>query len=143
MSDRPTVDRRRFLAGLAGLGLAALAAGGTIFAMRGSRRPAGLATARVLLADWDGAVDVGAAYLAARPDEADAERLAALLELPEELPPADGPERAAALAALGESLGSRHRADFREDRVFALGGWTLSLTELRLAAIASLSAGEH
>ena len=52
------------------------------------------------------------------------------------LPPMDGDMSSpAALEAHGRRLRELHREDFREARVVELGGWTLSLTELRLAAL--------
>jgi hypothetical protein len=137
MSEPCDAGRRRFLAGLAGLALATLAGVGRPAAAGRAQRPAGgAARARALLPGVGGVAVVGAAYLAARPQEADLERLARLLELPEELP---SPEQS---AALQRALAERHRADFRADRVFELRGWILSLTELRLAAIVQLGAAQ-
>jgi hypothetical protein len=134
----PSTSRRRFLAGLAGFGLAALAGGGLTFVLRRSARTRPGDVVVALLPHGRSAVAVGRAYLAARPQEADVERLASELELPADLPDLESQAGLATLVALAGSLSSRHRADFREGRVVELEGWVLSETELRLAALAAL-----
>ena len=74
----------------------------------------------------DSARAVGAAYLRQNPDEADAERLAALLG--PDLGESEGP-------ALASRLAARQRADFTTGRTVVVEGWVLSLTEARICAL--------
>ncbi|MFQ5700169.1 MAG: hypothetical protein ACE5IL_18045, partial [Myxococcota bacterium] len=85
-----------------------------------------------LLAHPGSAARLGRRFLEAHPAEADRERLLRTLGLPR-----NGVARVspAQLEAHGRRLRELHREDFREARVVELGGWTLSLTELRLAAL--------
>ena len=76
---------------------------------------------------------VGAKYLDLRPDEADVSILAQALRLPDRDP-------AHAIATNRERLFAQHREDFRQGRMVQLNGWYLSVTELRLCALAHLSA---
>ena len=89
-----------------------------------------------ILTHGESASAVGAAFLRLRPSEADVPRLLRLLELPDptlsRLPEA---QRAEVLCRLG----AQHRDDFCSGRVLKLDGWTLSLTELRLSALAHLA----
>ena len=74
----------------------------------------------------DSARAVGAAYLRLHLEEADAERLTALLG-------ADlGDDEGAALAS---RLAARQRADFGAGRTVVVEGWVLSLTEARICAL--------
>jgi hypothetical protein len=73
---------------------------------------------------------VGRAYLGRHPEEADAARLAALLERQLR-------ERGA--ASLGERVARRVRQDFAEGATVHVKGWILSRTEARLCALQALA----
>ena len=85
----------------------------------------------------ESAVLLGAEYLRREPAERDLRKLRELLGLRLEAAadPSEDEVRAQAAALL-----ERHRDDFREGRVRRIGGWTLSLTELRLCAMVFLAA---
>ena len=76
------------------------------------------------LSSFPAARRVGQAYLAGSPRERDADRLAELLSL----------ERGWTLVE------AEIRSDYREGRVVRISGWPLSLTEVRIYALASLRA---
>ena len=86
--------------------------------------------------DASAAGSVGRAYLNSAPGERDPQQLVALIA---------GDDRAAWEAllpdrqALYSELRRRHHDDFAYDRVAALDGWLLSLTEARLYALAGLT----
>ncbi len=82
------------------------------------------------------AVAIGRRFLRLRPSDADSGRLRRLLGLERA---ATGELSVAGFEAHRERLRALHREDFRRGRVLELGGWTLSLTELRLAALVALS----
>ncbi len=91
---------------------------------------------RTMLADLDSARRVGQAYLAKAPDEASRDRLMA--QLFPRLDPGgaqitDRPE------SWRESFAMRCRRDFVEGQTVRVDGWVLSLTEVRLCALASLA----
>ena len=89
-----------------------------------------------LLAHTRNAAIVGAAFLAAHPEEADLDALVERLGLSMDSLPAPGsPE----LEATARAIYARHVDDFREGRLFEIEGWSLSLTELRLAALTQLT----
>ena len=88
---------------------------------------------------WQSASAVGGRYLRARASEADPELLLGLLGLPNA---PLWPVAKADVQALRTALSTRHREDFRRDRVLEQDGWTLSLTELRLAALVHLAANQ-
>lgn len=83
------------------------------------------------------AVRIGRAVLAARPNESDAEQLSRLLGLG--FPWTDDRDAAVEL----EALRVRHREDFLAGRVVVVGGFVLSETESRLAALVALQARRH
>jgi hypothetical protein len=81
------------------------------------------------------AAAIGHQFLREHPNEADRDRLRGLLALPSfagDLPWTEIARHRARLRAI-------HREDFRSGRVVDLGGWMLSLTELRLAALVALA----
>ena len=91
-----------------------------------------------LLPHRQSAVAIGRRFLRGRPSDADSGKLRRLLGLERALA---GELSAAGFEAHRERLRALHREDFRRGRVLELGGWTLSVTELRLAALVALSAG--
>jgi hypothetical protein len=75
---------------------------------------------------------LGAAFVSLHPEEGDIDSLAEGLGLSlDTLPMPGSPELETAAA----SIRSRHIDDFRQQRLFEVGGWNLSHTELRLAAV--------
>ena len=78
-------------------------------------------------------VRVGRSYLKKVPDEANREKLAALL------PSLKGSKR---LAARIRALRDRVARDFAENRIVLLEGWLLSRTEARAAALVALGIEE-
>lgn len=91
-----------------------------------------------LLPHRQSAVAIGRRFLRLRPSDADSGRLRRLLGLERA---ATGELSAARFEAHRERLRALHREDFRRGRIVELGGWTLSLTELRLAALVALASG--
>jgi hypothetical protein len=73
---------------------------------------------------------IGFAYLHAAPEEADFQRLAALL---------CGHEHVSGTDELARRLRTARRADFLCGRTVTLNGWILSCTEARLLAAAALA----
>lgn len=86
-----------------------------------------------MIADLDSARQVGRAYLAQVPAEADRERLLTQL-FPRLDPGAEGGS-----ADWRGSFAARCRQDFAEGQTVQVEGWVLSLTEARLCALASLA----
>jgi hypothetical protein len=82
------------------------------------------------------AVAVGSRFLEEQPQEADSARLRQQLGLP-----AGASLDAEEMGDQKARLHAIHREDFQAGRVFELDGWTLSLTELRLAALVALGLG--
>jgi len=79
---------------------------------------------------------IGARFLATHPQEADLDTLVVRLGLSADaLPPPLSPQLMAAARAI-EAL---HIDDFRNDRLIEIEGWSLSVTELRLAAVVHLA----
>jgi hypothetical protein len=116
-----------FSLGAPSLGTAATPSAATLLRLRALMRPR--ASARAL----------GLAYLAQFPEEREPAALARFL-LPE-LAPSE-----AAMARLDDHqlrnrVAARQRADFAEGRIVSLGGWLLSRTEARLAALSVFSEG--
>lgn len=89
-----------------------------------------------LFDDPERAGTVGAAYLKQAPDEASIEALLAKL-FGNEIPAARA-QAASDPSALYERLRSQHEQDFDAGRVANVGGWILSLTEVRVCALTSL-----
>jgi hypothetical protein len=115
------------------LSLLGLAAGGVLGVrdLRGETRcPAALVA---VLRDRASAIALGREYLAGRPEEADLARLARALETALALPAGDPSP-----AELRERLAARVRADFEQEEIVVVGGWWLSRTEARVAALAAL-----
>ncbi len=82
------------------------------------------------------AAKVGDRYLALTPDEADRDTLIARLALERF---ADLVEPTSAeITAERTRLRKEHREDFKAGRVVEINGWILSLTEVRVAALAAL-----
>ncbi len=90
-----------------------------------------------LLVHAQSAAAVGRAYLDANPEEADSKRLLERLKIPKSMLGRSVSD--ADLAAHRDRLRAAVRADFRAGRVRELSGWTLSVTELRLAALVALA----
>jgi hypothetical protein len=84
--------------------------------------------------DLPGVQLVGAAYLAAHPDEADAARLAAHIDLPAGTSGLTPPT----IAAWGTAFRRRQGDDFRAGRLVLLHGWFFALGEARLCALLQL-----
>lgn len=131
------LSRRALLQRLAWLGMSAtllrtreVGAGASAWLRAPSDPVAGL------LRHGTSAAVVGTEYLRIRPEEADAEMLRRRCGLPDAPSDKFG---SAALMRLAEKLLDQHRDDFRAGRVIELGGFTLSVTELRLCAIVSLA----
>jgi hypothetical protein len=137
----PPCDRRRFLAGLVGLGVVSLRPPG---ARAGPRtEPAAGSTAPALaevLRHRASAVAVGEAYLRVARHEREPRCLVRLIEV-----------RCGELVfeargeALRRCLARRIRQDFAEGQVVEVQGWVLSATEARLCALAALllATGRH
>jgi len=107
-------------------------------ALGGSPLLARAAPAGGLVGGLASAVAIGRLYLRQYPEEGDEATLRGALGLG----PGDPSSLSAQeVAATRKRLVSRHRADFEEDRVRSLGGYTLSLTELRLAALLAIADG--
>lgn len=120
--------------------MVAAVASGQAFSTRGEARSSSPALQGVaeLLKHERGAALLGAALLAAHPEEAHLDVLVARLGLSiDSLPTPGSPE----LGMAASAIYVRHVADFRDGRLFELEGWQLSLTELRLSAIVSLTIG--
>lgn len=83
---------------------------------------------RAAVADPASAALLGRAYLARFPEDADRARLAAAIMMSLSGEAQDG-------GALRQRLRARIRGDFRDGATVALGGWILSRTEARLAAL--------
>jgi hypothetical protein len=109
-----------------------LAAAAALLAVGPSAGPGQDVVAR-LLRDRASARRVGAAYLAAHPEEASPERLLQALRS------ALGPVDAAPAAVLRHRLAARVRDDFARADVVVVRGWWLSRTEARLAALVACS----
>ena len=127
-------SRRTFLVGLAA-GIAGAALGLRRYWSGGGATREALRLAGVLRHP-DGAALLGRLYLAGRPREADAARLATLIGAA--LDPALTPVSAATDAALRAGLEERIRIDFTNGATVVVGGWLLSVTEARLCALVSL-----
>ena len=132
--DRPVLDRRTLLRLLGSLLL--VGTGGDACRREDPMaRAAERDVTRAIFRDRASAVAVGREYLRARPDEADTKQLLDQLGLGSlGLGGLSDDERETLLS----QLHARHRKDFRSNRVVDVGGWTLSLTEARLSALASL-----
>lgn len=89
--------------------------------------PSRAETLLALLPHPESAAVIGREYLRVTPDEADRDRLCAMLWPADALP-----------GSLGEALARRQRADFAEGRTVRLRGWILARTEARLCALAAL-----
>lgn len=89
---------------------------------------------KTMLADLDSARQVGRAYLTAAPAEADRDRLLAQL-----FPQLEPGAAADGSTAWRESFSSRCRQDFADGQTVQVDGWVLSLTEVRLCALAALA----
>lgn len=127
MIEALRISRRTLLRWLAWTGLLATAPrAGDSAAADDGRIDAPLA----VFASGTGAAAVGRAYLRSRPSEADPGLLLDQLGV--------STADAADVRALVRRLRERHRDDFRAGRITVVGGWTLSLTEARLAALAHL-----
>jgi len=110
-------------------------------------RPSGAAPPRPLHADAarlleafrqrESAAAVGRAYLATRPEERDAPRLAGAVSRDLRdggCDPATGDR-----ADLRRAVSGRVRQDFADGRTVTVDGWVLSRTEARLCALAALA----
>lgn len=136
------LDRRgvlRLLAGGIGIGLLPLSA----LAQDESDPTYGdvqsLLNPNTILPHWESAVAIGNQVVAERRDMRDLDNLLDLLEIDDStFATADESE----LARLRERLQQVHKLDFREGRTVSVGGWFLSLTEQRLAAVVALLARE-
>jgi hypothetical protein len=131
-----TVSRREVLEKLSWI-VVAVASGQTLSSCSEEKQaesdPVGLAS---LLADASNAAAVGAWFLMTHPEENDINTLVFRLGLEiDSLPP----RKSAALEIAAQAIHIRHVEDFREARLFNFGGWMLSGTELRLAAITHLA----
>jgi hypothetical protein len=90
-----------------------------------------------LLRHVQSAAAIGRVYLDANPEEADSKQLLARLGIPESIL---GPSVSDVEAAPHrDRLSAAVREDFHAGRVRELSGWTLSVTELRLAALVALA----
>ena len=107
--------------------------------MRKATGSAGAPSTPFLLRHRQSAVSIGRAFLSEHPDEANEERLVEKLGLPLSATPLSRGEQ----ARQGERLLELHRQDLRNGRVVNLGGWILSVTELRLAALLALATEPH
>ena len=125
------ITRRGFLAGLA-VGVVGVALGLRVYfsgdsATRKVERLVGIFHHR------DSAARLGRFYLESAPQEADAARLYALIDLGRDAVGTDATARA--------HLEARIREDFADDDLVLVDGWLLSITEARLCALASLMQG--
>lgn len=127
------LDRRQFLA----LILAAIGTAAAGLAPADTTRAAATAGPWLAtLADRGAAARLGAAYLAAYPQEQDPARLAAALgEATGLAPGADPPLPEVLLARLDE----RVRGDYVGGRTLIVARWLISRTEARLYAVAALA----
>ena len=121
--------RRGFLIGLFGLG--GLAAGGLGYGgLRHLRRKQQrIESTTGELVNFLGSRDLGNLYLAAFPEEADSDVLVAALF--EGIPEGESPK------VVRKHIQKKIVDDYDQDRVKAMDGWVLSVTELRLFALAS------
>jgi hypothetical protein len=126
--------RRNFLAGLAA-GIAGTAVGLRLYWSRGSATGDAVRLAGVFRHP-DSATELGRLYLAENPRESDAARLTT--QIVAGLDPALTPVSAATHEALRAGLDERARDDFISGNIVAVGGWLLSITEVRLCALVSL-----
>lgn len=110
------MSKRGLLRALAGLAAVSVA-GGAYAAVR---------TPEIAAVDAAGAVEIGRAWLAARPSEDAAVLRRAVF------PNGQNSET-------GPRLAERVRADFRRDAIFVHKGWHLSETEARLCALIALA----
>ncbi len=129
MSDSPT--RRQFLTSVIALG----AGGGLVLVLQPvscGRESATTIDLSDVFGDTAEAAELGRAYLARYPAEADRSLLEAQLLEPAGGGPQDPP-------VLRTRLRERIRRDFPDSRLFRHRGWLLSRTEARLCALASLT----
>ncbi len=135
MTVSPKPNRRTLLTAL--LALPALSGAETAAAAQNSNRLTGLFSNR------NSAAILGQAYLQQRPEEADAQTLEALLLSPANLgvldPQGISLDGAADQRRLKMALQELRRRDFDEGAVLQIGGCMLSVTELRLCALAALT----
>ena len=88
------------------------------------------------MAHRESAATVGAAFLKARAEEPDLDWLVEQLGLSMDSLPAPGSSE---LEATARAIYARHIDDFRKGRLVEIEGWSLSNTELCLAAVAHLA----
>ena len=137
MSRPREIERRAFLRGAGAATALGLAAPALAAFLAGCGRESALAQSLSgFFADPESARAVGREYLELSPDEADAdtvlERLAGPQRREWEALAASDPDR------LAQALRLQHRSDFAHERVVAIRGWILSVTEARLCALAAL-----
>jgi hypothetical protein len=140
MTHHSDVSRRsvlRLLTWWIGLGASPLRSLAAVGEPAGDRRDA-FDSALRLLPHRTSAAAIGRHFLREHPAEADAERLFGLLGLPS----LAGALSRSEIENHRDRLREIHRQDFRSGRVIELGGWTLSITELRLAALVTLATDE-
>jgi hypothetical protein len=131
MSEKTPMHRRRFLFVLGAGGLAAALLGGRFAKRRWDRTLAGRLAA--LLGDAEGPRTLGAAWLALNPGEGGRSKL--VRGLLGDL----GGFRARFLEAeeLKNRVAERIRSEYAAGTVVQVEGWILSLTEIRLCALAT------
>ncbi|HTV88378.1 MAG TPA: hypothetical protein VME41_05110 [Stellaceae bacterium] len=134
------LSRRNLLALSAGLAAAATGSGAAFGGARSRGDMSGGMALAALCADLQCPGAISRACLRALPAEMSAAALARLITA--EVAPA-GPEPASAIAspiALRDAVRTCSRADFRNGRVLLVDGWLLSLTEIRVYALAGFAA---